>query len=162
MKRLALGCLLVLLSSEGQAQSIDVPPLFTWDLNLEGGYGRDFRAGGERDAWLARARVGALYINDRDHFMAGVTAEVHEPGSGAIGLQVEYLQLELGGWVQLGGHIDVDGHPAVVGALGWSLFGLELQHRFQRVEGSEDAGFWVGFLKLRVPVRHLLLAAFGI
>jgi hypothetical protein len=124
----------------------------TWDVNLEGGVGSVFRDA-DRLAWLARARVGGLFVRDNNFWQVGATAEwVSALGRPAFGVQGEYLHLELGTWFQLGGSIDTKGKPGGMIAGGLSIVGVEAQYR----EFENDTEGHVALLaKLRIPIGVL-------
>jgi len=124
----------------------------TWDVNLEGGVGSVFRDS-DRLAWLARGRFGALFVRDNSFWQVGATAEwVSSLNRPAFGAQGEYLHLELGTWLQLGGSIDTKGKPGGMVAAGLSIVGVEAQVR----EFENDTDPHVALLaKLRIPLGVL-------
>lgn len=121
----------------------------TWDLNLEGGAGYVF---GDIEKWTGffRARPGILFVRNDDFFAIGATVEyVGLLARPAFGAQVEYLNVPMGMWAQLGGSIDTKGRPGFNGSIGLSLIGIEAQvHEFDR---SPDAAFAL-LGKLRIPL----------
>jgi hypothetical protein len=124
----------------------------TWDVNLEGGVGSVFRDA-DRLAWLARGRFGALFVRDNSFWQVGATAEwVSSLNRPAFGLQGEYLHLELGTWLQVGGSLDTKGKPGGMIAAGLSIVGVEAQFR----EFENDTEGHVALLaKLRIPIGVL-------
>ena len=101
----------------------------TWDLNLEGGAGYVL---GDIGKWtgLFRVRPGVLIVRNDNFFQFGPTFEylgmLHRP---AFGAQVEYLHLQTGMWIQLGGSLDTTARPGFNGSVGLSIFGFEAQVR---------------------------------
>lgn len=125
----------------------------TWNLDLEGGAGYVF-SGVDKWTTFFRARPGVLIVRDDDFYQLGATAEYmglsRRP---AFGLQAEYLHLQLGTWIQVGGSIDTKGRPGVMGAVGLSIFGVEAQVReFDQV--SDAAFALIG--KVRIPIGILV------
>lgn len=125
----------------------------TWDLNLEGGGGYVF---GDIDKWtgFVRARPGVLFVRNDEFYQVGPTVEylgmLKRP---AFGAQVEYLHLQLGTWIQLGGSIDTKGRPGANAAVGLSIFGVEAQVR--EFDNSTDPAFaLIG--KIRIPLGILV------
>lgn len=125
----------------------------TWDLNLEGGYGRFF-SDPAKNTGFVRARGGVLFIRNSTYRALGITYEYSALSPAAFGVQGEVLNLELGLWTQLGGFVDVSGHFGAQLAAGWSLFGVEGQYRAVQDRGS---GFAV-FGKLRLPISIIARA----
>ena len=78
---------------------------------------------------------------------------LRERGAGVrgIGLEVETLGLASGTWLQLGVLLDVQPRPGAKLAVGWSLFGVEGQVRWDK----DDGVFWAAYAKVRVPVGIL-------
>jgi hypothetical protein len=127
----------------------------TWDLNIEAGAGYVF---GGIDKWtgFVRARPGVLIVRNDNFYQLGATAEylglLARP---AFGVQAEYLHLQVGGWIQLGGSIDTKGRPGGNAAAGLSIFGIEAQVRdFDR--GAEPSFALLG--KIRLPLGILVYA----
>lgn len=125
----------------------------TWDLNLEGGYGRFF-SDPPKNTGFVRARGGVLFIRNSTYRALGVTYEYSALSPAAFGIQGEVLNLELGLWTQLGGFVDVSGHFGAQLAAGWSLFGVEGQYRAVEDRGSAFAVFG----KLRLPISIIARA----
>lgn len=130
----------------------------TWDLNLEGGLGWNLT----HDApllGLARARGGLTWMDTSDiaaprFYSLGVTALYCGIGDLAFGLQGELLDLSSGVWGQVGAHIDINTSTGLEASLGWSLFGVEAQVRFED-QGTQAALF----LKLRIPIGIIAFSA---
>ncbi len=125
----------------------------TWDLNLEGGYGRFF-SDPAKNTGFVRARAGVLFIRNSTYRALGLTYEYSALSPAAFGVQGEVLNLELGLWTQLGGFVDVSGHFGAQLAAGWSLFGVEGQYRAVEDRGSAFALFG----KLRLPISIIARA----
>jgi hypothetical protein len=128
----------------------------TWDLQLEGGPGLSWDSS-RRLRGLVRARVGVLHVDNDWHVSAGLLGEWRSADVFALGVQGEVLHLEQGLWAQLGLALDVlpTARPGAMVSVGLSLLGAELQLRPEVPGASAELAL---FLKLRVPVRHLLLA----
>ncbi len=139
----------------GSAETARLRYANTWDFNLEGGGGYVF---GGVDKWtgFVRARPGVLLVRDDSFFQFGATAEylgmLKRP---AFGLQAEYLNLSLGGWLQLGGSLDTKARPGFNAAVGLSVVGIEAQVR--EFDGHGDPAF-VLLAKLRLPIGILAYA----
>lgn len=123
----------------------------TWDLNIDGAYGRYF---GDRDAWtgFVRARAGVLFIRAPYFNAVGVTYEYSSLSNATFGIQAELLNLEYGVWAQVGGLLDVSGHPGAMAAVGYSLLGLEAQVRSYDGHDDEHGTGVALYAKLRIPV----------
>ncbi|MDI3283708.1 hypothetical protein [Polyangium sp. 15x6] len=130
-------------------------PFWTWDANVEGGIGALF----EERAHLSgfgRVRGGLLRVDERSvsepRFLAlGLTYELSDFSPATFGIEVEALGLASGAWLQLGALVDVQPRPGAKLALGWSLFGVEGQVRWDK----DDGVVWAAYGKLRVPVGIL-------
>ena len=125
----------------------------TWDLNLEGGVGYSFAGQGEV-AGFGRVRGGLLLVDSSDlsapmFYSLGFFADGASVEHGVTyGVQGEVLSLNSGFWAQVGAGVDVAPRPVVLGSVGWSVFGVEAQGRF-----DPDAGAYaVLFGKLRIPI----------
>lgn len=127
----------------------------TWELSAEGGVGFSWDAQ-RHFLGFVRGRVGLLRVDNEWHRIAGLTVEWRSPGAVGVGMQAELLHQEQGVWAQLGFTLDVTPavRPGAMLAVGWSLLGLEAQAR-QGLSGPAEV---VLLAKLRVPVRHVLLA----
>ncbi len=127
----------------------------SWDLNIDGAFGRYF---GETDKWtgFVRARAGVLIVREPLFSALGFTYEWSPQSNATLGLQAEILHLELGVWGQLGALLDVGSgpvRPGLMGAVGWSLFGVEAQYRTYNNDGL-GSGIAV-YGKIRIPVSIL-------
>lgn len=130
--------------------NFSLPPIreWHWDVNLDGAFGRLYPDTGSRH-WtgFGRARAGVMYIHDNVHLSLGATYEYSDRQAATFGLQAEAMHLRVGIWAQAGLLIDTQPQPGFMAAVGWSLFGLELQGR-----EYEGLGFTPAlYLKLRVP-----------
>lgn len=127
----------------------------TWDLNLEGALGWVLPDTG--DSWgdkrftgFLRARAGILRIHDSWYFSAGPTFETSKLQPVTVGLQGEVMNLEAGLWAQAGALFDGGAHPGAMGAIGWSLFGVEAQYRvYDKYNLGEVPAV---YFKLRIPI----------
>jgi hypothetical protein len=127
----------------------------SWDLNIDGAFGRYF---GETDKWtgFVRARAGVLIVREPLYSALGFTYEWSPQSNATLGIQAEILHLELGVWGQLGALLDVGSgpvRPGLMGAVGWSLFGVEAQYRTYNNDGL-GSGIAV-YGKIRIPVSIL-------
>lgn len=120
---------------------------WTWDLNLEAGYGHVFSSppGGYG---FVRARTGLAYVRDPVFETLGLTVEHSGLAPLAFGLQGELTWVQLGPWVQGGALLDVDGRPGALVAGGYAIWGLEMQYRDAESTGAAFAIYG----KLRFPV----------
>jgi hypothetical protein len=128
-------------------------PTLGWDLNLEGGYGRYFADPAERFGF-ARARAGLLYSVDPMFYSVGITYDWSNLAAATFGLQAEVMHIESGLWAQAGGLLDTQVHPGVMGSVGWSIFGAEIQYR--KFDPNDWGPVVVG--KLRIPVTFIAKA----
>ncbi|MDB4943169.1 MAG: hypothetical protein JWP97_2703 [Labilithrix sp.] len=129
----------------------------TIDLNLEGGAGRHFGDPAET-LGFGRARVGVMFARWPVFTMIGATYEYNNLSPATFGLQGELLHLSGGVWAQAGGMMDIHGKAGVMGALGISIVGVEVQYRgFERDDGGLSTGVAV-LGKLRVPLGVILYA----
>ena len=86
--------------------------------------------------------------------MIGATYEINNLSLASFGMQGELLHLSGGFWTQLGGSVDTHGKLGIMGALGFSVIGVEAQYR-----GYEDSDYGVAVLgKLRIPIGVILYA----
>jgi hypothetical protein len=122
----------------------------TWDLNIDGAFGRFF---GDDAKWtgFVRARAGILFVREPLYSAIGFTYEYSSLSNATFGIQAEILHLDSGFWAQLGGLLDVSGHPGIMAAVGFSLVGLEAQYR--TYDGLGD-GIAI-YAKLRAPIGVL-------
>lgn len=119
-----------------------------WDLNLDLALGKNLDAGGET-LFLGRARTGATRVMEPAYLTLGATAEINTGAPPAFGLQMELLEMSSAIQLQAGGLIDTGGVPLATAAIGWQLFALEGQLRFD--EETET----LLFFKLRVPISWI-------
>ncbi|HWL87434.1 MAG TPA: hypothetical protein VNO21_16635 [Polyangiaceae bacterium] len=121
-----------------------------WDLNLEGALGGIW---GEhsRITGFGRARAGLLFANEPIYLAIGPTYEISALSQSTFGLQGEWLSTATGMWAQIGGLVDTSGHVGGMAALGWTLAGVEFQHR-----GYSDLGDVSAlYIKVRIPISIL-------
>lgn len=124
------------------------------DLNLEGGLGHAFAAGG-KNAAFARARTGLTLVRDPFFESFGVTYEYSRWAKATVGLQYE-LDWQKGLWGQLGVFKDVDTRfGGGMLALGLAIVGVEGQ-----VRGAAETGTpaFAVYGKLRLPIGLLIHA----
>jgi hypothetical protein len=128
-----------------------LPPIreWHWDLNVDGAFGRLFpETGSHRWTGFGRARAGVMYIHDAVHLSLGLTYEYSDRQAATFGLQAEVMHLSIGAWAQAGFLLDTQPHPGFMAAVGWSLFGHEVQGR-----EYDGLGFSPSvYLKIRVPI----------
>jgi hypothetical protein len=130
-------------------------PYWTWDANVEGGLGAYF-LDGARFSGFGRVRGGVLRVDEQSisepRFLAlGMTYEISNLSPAAFGVELETLGLASGLWAQLGAFVDIQPRPGAKLGLGWSMFGVEGQLRWDRNDGV----IWAAYAKLRVPVGIL-------
>lgn len=148
-----LAAALILTSSPSGAKFVS---LDTWDLGAEIGLGSRL-VPGPGMVWFGRVRAGGLFIRDDLHWSFGLTADLARK-SFTTGLQGEVMHIQAGVWVQATIFTSsYDGrNPAIFPgaslAAGFSLFGVELRGTWA---GTPELGV---FVKLRLPIRHILLA----
>jgi hypothetical protein len=119
----------------------------TWDLNLEGGYGKELNDGGKWLGW-GRLRAGLLLVREPRYLMLGATAELASRQRVTLGLQGELADATSGLWLQAGPTLDVRGNFGGMLAVGLSFLGVEIQRR--PVDGLGDSTILLG--KLRLPL----------
>ena len=130
------------------------PRATTWDMNIDLGYGLLFTDDKPKNPF-ARLRGGVMFVRDSVFTSLGLTYEVSRLQTVTFGVQGETLHLESGGWLQLGLLVDRGARFGGMGALGWSLFGVEAQYRgFPDI----DPGFAL-YAKLRIPIGIMAYAA---
>jgi hypothetical protein len=122
----------------------------TWDLNLEGGWGRAF-GDSSRPVGFGRVRGGVLWVHEPWYSSAGLFYDFSSFTPATFGVQIEQMHLTTGLWVQVGGGVDVQPRPMVMAALGWSLFGAELQYRDFGSVRDVNAGVAI-YATVRIPV----------
>lgn len=134
----------------------DLVRFTTWELSFEGGPGLSWNPG-LTVRGLVRARVGVLRVDNDWHYSGGVIAEWRNPNVVAVGMQGEVMNLEKGFWGQGGFVMDVtpEVRPGLIASVGYSLLGVELQARPTVVSSPAEIAL---YLKLRLPLRHFLLA----
>ena len=123
----------------------------TWDVNVDGAFGRYF--GDEADKWtgFVRARAGILFVREPLYNAIGFTYEYSSLANATFGIQAEVLHLDSGFWGQLGGLLDTHGNPGVMAAFGFSVLGVEAQYRSYPGLGDGVAVY----VKVRAPVGVL-------
>lgn len=117
----------------------------SWDAQLEGGLGIALR-NDLPHSWFGRARVGMLVVHEPLIFAFGPTVEVGGLIGLGVGGQVDLIHLATGMSLEAGGAAAASDELVTHLSLGYSIFGLEWQHRFARQ--SADALMF----RLRVPV----------
>jgi len=122
----------------------------TWDVNLDGALGST--VGSEHAlTGFGRLRAGLLVFRDADVFALGATYEYSNLEKATFGVQAEYISDNSGLWFQLGALLDTQPEPGAMIALGYALFGAEVQ-----VRSYESLGVtFSGYAKLRIPIGFL-------
>jgi hypothetical protein len=122
----------------------------TWDVNLDGALGST--VGSEHAlTGFGRLRAGLLVFRDADVFALGATYEYSNLEQATFGVQAEYISDNSGLWIQLGALLDTQPQPGAMVAVGYALFGAELQ-----VRSYESLGVtFSGYAKLRIPIGFL-------
>jgi len=124
----------------------------TWDMNIDLGYGRVFSDPGHWSTF-GRVRAGVLHVHDTIYLALGATYDLSSLSPATFGVQGEFLHLESGFWLQLGGFIGTPGaRPGGMAAVGFSLLGIEAQARSYDDLGSVGAVY----LKVRIPIGVLV------
>ena len=121
----------------------------TWDLNIDGAFGRAF-GDVDKPAGFARIRGGILRIREPLFLAVGATYEFSSFTPATFGVQAEAMHLSTGLWIQAGAMIDVQPKPGVMAAVGWSLLGAEIQYRSYDKYGLNDTLAFYG--KIRIPI----------
>jgi hypothetical protein len=140
----------------GQAPADGAPPPrsfglprrvgWSWDVELDLGL-RLVDDNLDTSLGMARLQAGVLRADEPYYYSLGVTGEVGGAADRSVGLQATVTHLHAGTWLHLGGSWLVrDSAAASALAVGWSLFGVEWQHRF---DDSSGDGL---LLQLRVPL----------
>ncbi len=124
--------------------------VLTWDMNLDGGYGRLYSEPDGRWTTFGRVRAGLMYIRDSLYFSLGPTYEISKLQLATFGLQGEVMHIETGLWCQIGALVDIAPHPGFMVAAGWSIFGIEFQAREYDRYGIGEAPAVYG--KIRIPI----------
>lgn len=129
----------------------------TWDANLEGAIGGMF-LGPTKVVGFARARLGALYVDEQDarspkFYAVGLTYEASNflRATSAVGVQAELMLVKSLLWAQAGAVVDFQPRPGFNLTAGWSIFGLEGQMRWDH-ERAQGELVWGVFGKLRLPI----------
>ena len=152
LARIALGTCICAASSyapsrtlaDAQAAALPVNGLGP-DVQLAGGVGVGLD-GALRYPFLGRARLGALYVDEPLVYNAGLSFEVGALAKLGIG-----ASLEVSGWRGLFAELGVargDGRRWLGHlTLGYTVFGIEFQHRFSALEPS-----YALLLEVRLPL----------
>lgn len=102
---------------------------WSWDLEVDLGLrlaDRDIEA----RRGMARLQAGALWANEPYYVSFGATAEIGGAADRALGAQVTMTHLYGGMWTHLGASwLPRDSAAMTSLGAGWSLFGVEWQHR---------------------------------
>jgi hypothetical protein len=109
---------------------------FTWDIDIQGGIGYSWDAHSKQNDFIlgfGRVRAGILWVPKYPWLVAaGPIVEFNNFGTphqtnlaAAIGGQVELMNFGMGWWLRAGPQIDNVARPSMVGAVGWSFFGIE-------------------------------------
>lgn len=134
----------------------------TWDANIEGAVGALFLEPA-RVIGFARVRGGLLYVDEQDvsspkFYSLGLTYEVSNfrRVTSALGLQAEFMHLNSRFWAQAGVVADFQPRPGFNATVGWSIFGVEGQARWD--EGRTQGELvWGVFGKLRIPITWFVV-----
>ena len=122
----------------------------TWDLNVDGALGATL-GNGSTLAGFGRVRAGVLSIHDADVLALGASYEYGSLQKFTFGVQAEYINDNSGLWVQLGALLDTQPRPGAMAAVGYALFGAEVQLRSDAATGATVAVYG----KLRIPIGFL-------
>lgn len=125
----------------------------SWDVNIDLGYGKFFGAV-DRMSFTPRLRAGVLVVRDPWYWQAGLTYEWSTLSHATIGMQGDVVNIDDGYWLQAGLLLDVDRgvRPGAMGALGYKIFGVEVQAR--QVAGGDVVPAVFG--KIRLPIGILV------
>lgn len=139
----------------GQATDGALPPRsfglprrvgWSWDVELDLGL-RLTDDDVDASLGMARLQAGVLRADEPYYYSLGVTGELGGAADRSVGLQATVTHLHAGTWLHLGGSWLVRDRAAASSlALGWSLFGVEWQHRFDDPAGDAL------LLQLRLPL----------
>jgi hypothetical protein len=124
----------------------------SWDLALEGGYGVRL-SGTLDDQFLGRARVGGLFLSDPWVLQLGVLGELGGLSSAGVGVQGQAVHLRSGFWSQLGGAVGHGSDFVSYVSVGWTLLGVEWQHRYTST--ADNALFF----KISLPIGLAIFLA---
>jgi hypothetical protein len=133
--------------SDGQGAVDGAPPPRSFGLPQRVGWSWDLEVDlglrlAERDVdaarGMARVQAGALWANEPYYFSFGATAELGGAADRGLGAQVTMTHLYAGTWAHLGASwLPRDSAAMTSVGVGWSLFGVEWQHRLD--DGQGDA-----------------------
>lgn len=121
------------------------------DLQIEAGGGIQLRGDLDRH-YLARLRLGAILPVDPWIFGAGLTGEVGGAVELGMGAVLDAIHLESGFSLEVGMAFGRAEGALFRAGIGWSIFGVEVQHLF--APAPIDALFF----KIRVPLGILAMA----
>lgn len=98
------------------------------DLQVGGGYQwNTFNAIHNTTIGMSRLRMGVMWVPKYPWtFSVGPTLELNSSTTPVWGAQVEVLNFGAGLWLRVGGGMDYQAHPHYNAALGWSVFGVEV------------------------------------
>ena len=136
------------------APAPEVPRLGMFpDLTIGGGL--VLSREGEARAWMARARLGALIYAEPGMLAVGVSGQFTALRSASLGVEIEYVDLARGFWIE-GGAWPIDSRGGVIAtaAAGFMLFGLQLERRL----GGAHAGDLALTLVVHLPIGALAAA----
>lgn len=126
------------------------------DIDLQGSLGYHWDTV-SRDAilGLGRLRGGYMWVTGYPWIVsAGVTMEINSYTSPVWGGQLEIMNFGAGLWARAGVGADYQAHPHFNGAIGWSLFGVELSG-FTASPFDSRQGFAV-LGTIRIPVGFII------
>jgi hypothetical protein len=133
----------------------------TLDLDISGGGGY-FTGGPGRGVGFARVRAGILFARWPISTSIGTTFEVNNLSAATYGLQLEFLHIGMGVWLQLGAMMDGRAQFGGLASLGWSFLGVEAQVRgYDQPLPDRQANDGYGFAilgKVRIPLGFILYA----
>ena len=118
-----------------------------FDLNL------DLAVGGPGAAsrrFFGRTRVGVTRVAEPGYYTLGLTADLVSEADPAFGLQFEAMEMVASFQWQVGAMVDTGSVPCLTTALGWQIFALEGQLRFDEETSA------LLYFKVRLPVSWLL------
>lgn len=142
-------------SAAGKAAPATPPPRtyglprrvgWSWDLEVDLGL-RLAERNIDAPLGMARLQAGALWADEPMYYSLGLTAEIGGAAGRGLGAQATVTHLFTGTWAHLGASWLVRDSAAMTAlGVGWSLFGVEWQHRFDG--GQSD----VLLFHLRLPL----------